>query len=60
MTAEEVAARYKISRADQDAFAAASQQRAERALNDGSFGVGRFYLGYTNIGILQLVVTIVT
>jgi acetyl-CoA C-acetyltransferase len=37
MTAEEVAKRYKISRADQDAFAAESQQRAERALNDGSF-----------------------
>src|SRR5438034_3553526 len=36
-TAEEVAARYKISRADQDAFAAESQQRAERAVNDGSF-----------------------
>ena len=26
----------------------------------GSFGVGRFYLGYTNIGVLQLVVTLVT
>ena len=26
----------------------------------GGFGVGRFYLGYTNIGILQLVVTVVT
>ncbi|HET7667244.1 MAG TPA: TM2 domain-containing protein [Mycobacterium sp.] len=26
----------------------------------GGFGVGRFYLGYTNIGVLQLVVTIVT
>src|SRR5436190_18242417 len=37
VTAEEVAARYKITRADQDAFAAESQQRAERALNDGSF-----------------------
>src|SRR5206468_4010974 len=37
MTAEEVAKRYKISRADQDAFAAESQQRAERALKDGSF-----------------------
>src|SRR5437868_5053154 len=36
-TAEEVARRYKISRADQDAFAAESQQRAERALKDGSF-----------------------
>jgi acetyl-CoA C-acetyltransferase len=37
ITAEEVASRYKISRADQDAFAAQSQQRAERAVNDGSF-----------------------
>ena len=37
MTAEEIAKRYKISRADQDAFAAESQQRAERALKDGSF-----------------------
>jgi TM2 domain-containing membrane protein YozV len=26
----------------------------------GGFGVGRFYLGYTNIGVLQLVVTFVT
>jgi TM2 domain-containing membrane protein YozV len=26
----------------------------------GGFGVGRFYLGYTNIGVLQLVVTLVT
>ena len=37
ITAEEIATRYKISRADQDAFAAQSQQRAERALEDGSF-----------------------
>src|SRR2546422_3756616 len=37
MTAEEIAKRYKITRADQDAFAAQSQQRAERAMNDGSF-----------------------
>jgi acetyl-CoA C-acetyltransferase len=36
-TAEEVASRYGISRADQDAFAAESQQRAERALGDGRF-----------------------
>lgn len=26
----------------------------------GSFGIHRFYLGYTNIGILQIVVTLVT
>ena len=26
----------------------------------GGFGVGRFYLGYTTIGVLQIVVTIVT
>jgi TM2 domain len=26
----------------------------------GGLGVGRFYLGYTNIGILQIVVTLVT
>ena len=26
----------------------------------GGFGVGRFYLGYTTIGVLQLVVTLVT
>ncbi|WP_067829469.1 TM2 domain-containing protein [Nocardia inohanensis] len=26
----------------------------------GGFGVGRFYLGYTTIGVLQLVVTILT
>jgi acetyl-CoA C-acetyltransferase len=36
-TAEEIATRYKISRADQDAFAAESQQRAARAVGDGSF-----------------------
>ena len=36
ITAEEIATRYKISRADQDAFAAQSQQRAERALGDGA------------------------
>src|SRR5437867_4679110 len=38
MTAEEIAKRYNVSRADQDAFAAQSQQRAERAVKDGSFG----------------------
>jgi acetyl-CoA C-acetyltransferase len=37
VTAEEVASRYGVSRADQDAFAAESQQRAERAIKDGSF-----------------------
>jgi TM2 domain/Protein of unknown function (DUF2510) len=26
----------------------------------GGFGIGRFYLGYTNIGVIQIVVTIVT
>jgi len=37
ITAEEIASRYEVSRADQDAFAAESQRRAERALADGSF-----------------------
>jgi len=37
ITAEEIASRYQISRADQDAFAAESQQRASRALADGTF-----------------------
>src|SRR5580704_546982 len=37
ITAEEVAARYHVSRSDQDAFAAESQQRAERAQADGRF-----------------------
>jgi len=36
ITAEEIASRYQISRADQDAFAAESQQRATRALKDGT------------------------
>ena len=36
-TAEAIAARYGMSRADQDAFAAESQQRAERAIKDGAF-----------------------
>src|SRR5205814_1564060 len=36
-TAEVVAARYKISRAEQDAFAVESQQRAERALKECVF-----------------------
>ena len=37
VTAEEVASRYRISRADQDAFAAESQHRAEAAINEGQF-----------------------
>jgi acetyl-CoA C-acetyltransferase len=37
LTAEEVASRYGVSRSDQDAFAAESQQRAERAIRDGCF-----------------------
>ena len=36
-TAEEVAARYNVSRSDQDAFAVESQQRAARAIADGRF-----------------------
>jgi acetyl-CoA C-acetyltransferase len=37
MTAEEIVSRYNISRADQDAFAAESQRRAEQALQSGAF-----------------------
>jgi acetyl-CoA C-acetyltransferase len=37
MTAEEVAKRFAVSRADQDAFAAESQTRAERAVASGVF-----------------------
>jgi len=37
ITAEEVASRYKVSRADQDAFSAESQRRAVRAIADGQF-----------------------
>ncbi len=37
VTAEEIVKRYHISRADQDAFAAESQRRAEQALNAGVF-----------------------
>src|SRR5207248_11423991 len=37
IAAEEVASRYKVSRADQDAFAAESQRRAARAIADGRF-----------------------
>jgi acetyl-CoA C-acetyltransferase len=37
MTAEEVAKRYNVSRADQDAMAAESQARAARAIESGVF-----------------------
>ena len=37
ITAEEVAARFKVTRVDQDAFAAESQRRAGQAMQDGSF-----------------------
>jgi acetyl-CoA C-acetyltransferase len=37
LTAEEVATRYHVTRADQDAFAAESQRRAERAIGEGRF-----------------------
>jgi acetyl-CoA C-acetyltransferase len=37
ITAEEVAARYNVSRVDQDAFAAESQARAARAIAEGRF-----------------------
>ena len=37
ITAEEVASRFQISRAEQDAFAAESQRRAGQALKDGIF-----------------------
>ena len=37
ITAEEVATRYHVSRADQDAFAAESQARAVRAIAEGRF-----------------------
>lgn len=37
MTAEEVAKRYGVSRADQDAFSAESQRRAAEAVNSGIF-----------------------
>jgi acetyl-CoA C-acetyltransferase len=38
VTAEEIAKCFKVSRADQDAFAAESQRRAARAVADGAFG----------------------
>lgn len=37
ITAENLAEKYGISRADQDAFAAASQQKAEKAIKEGKF-----------------------
>jgi acetyl-CoA C-acetyltransferase len=37
LTAEEIASRYGVSRVDQDAFAAESQNRAERAIAEGRF-----------------------
>ncbi len=37
VTAEEIVARFDISREDQDTFAAESQRRAERAIADGLF-----------------------
>jgi len=37
ITAENLAEKYAIAREEQDAFAAASQQKAERALKDGDF-----------------------
>jgi acetyl-CoA C-acetyltransferase len=38
MTAENVAARYQVSRQDQDAFAAESQRRTAAAMSAGHFG----------------------
>ena len=37
VTAENIAREYEVSRADQDAFAARSQQRAEAAIDSGRF-----------------------
>lgn len=37
ITAENIAEKYQISRAEQDAFAAASQQKAEKAIKDGKY-----------------------
>jgi acetyl-CoA C-acetyltransferase len=37
ITAEEIASRYRISRAEQDTFSAESQRRAAQALHDGTF-----------------------
>lgn len=40
LTAEQVAADYKVSREDQDAFAYASHQKAIRAIKEGHFAKG--------------------
>ena len=37
ITAENIAEQYSVSRGDQDEFAAQSQQKAEKAINDGKF-----------------------
>lgn len=37
ITAENIAETYQITRQDQDAFAAGSQQKAEKAINEGRF-----------------------
>ena len=37
LTAENLAEKYSISRADQDAFAVQSHQRAARAIKEGKF-----------------------
>ncbi|MBZ5560249.1 MAG: acetyl-CoA C-acetyltransferase [Acidobacteriia bacterium] len=37
LTAEDIATRFQVSRADQDAFSAESQQRAGRAIAEGRF-----------------------
>lgn len=37
ITAENIAEKYQITRQDQDHFAATSQQKAEKAINDGKF-----------------------
>lgn len=37
ITAENVAEKYKITRKEQDAFAASSQQKAEKAIKEGKF-----------------------
>lgn len=38
ITAENIAEKYQVTRADQDNFAAQSQNRAEAAINDNKFG----------------------